>query len=497
MNEENLESVRSDGRPDIELGPSAAPAPRDFLHETRRRRRHARAWIRRAIFIFLLFFLILISAKLVGSFIFGAAPQTPEAYDPITLEPKKPTGFLRQLGYSLFSKEPRLAGESADRINILLLGMSGEGYDGPYLTDTIILGSIKPSTQNVALISIPRDLGVKIPDRGWYKINHANAFGELKGQGEGARLTRAVIEDTFSAEVPYYVRVDFKAFEELIDIVGGITINVARAFTDTQYPGQNGTYQTVSFATGEQTMTGDRALIYARSRHGNNSEGSDFARARRQQQVLLALKEKILSFQTLTNPVRLNNILNSLDQHVITNLEFTDIIALIKMARSFNSPRLATVILDTSEGGYLEESITEEGAYVLLPRTGDWDEIKDLIKNIFSTAAAPDSTPIQATPPPLTKVNVEVQNGTWRAGLAARVRQELRHAGISVTTIGNTLERPIGASGIYPVSTASAPDVIETLTQTLAVPVKAMIPENESASSTTDILIILGEDYVE
>ena len=472
------------------------PAPRDFLHEARSRRHHTRAWVRRAVFFLVLFFLILISAKLVGRFVFVAAPQVPEAYDPVTLKPKKPAGFLRHLGYSFFSKEPRLAGESDDRVNILLLGIGGEGHDGPYLTDTIILASIKPSTQNVALLSIPRDLGVKIPDRGWYKINHANAFGELKSPGAGAVLTREVIENTFAVKVPYYVRVDFKAFQELIDTVGGITIAVERAFVDAQYPASDGGYQTVSFSAGVQTMTGGQALIFARSRHGNNGEGSDFARARRQQQVLLALKEKILSFQTLTNPVRLNSILNSLDTHVATNLAFADIIALVKMARSFGEPRLATVVLDTSEGGYLEESITEEGAYVLLPRTGDFDEIQDLIKNIFSNAA-PDSTPIQTTPPPLTKVNVEVQNGTWRAGLAARVRQELRHAGIKVTTIGNTTKRPIAASGVYTLSHITAPDVLDFIVQTLHIPVKENPPAEESATSTTDILIILGEDYVE
>lgn len=469
----------------------------DFLQEERARQQRRRSLIRRGVFILILFFVILASVKLASGFVFSQPPPTPDGYDPITLEPKKPEGFLRQLGYSFFSQEPRLAGQRDDRINLLLLGMAGEGNDGPYLTDTIILASIQPSTQNVALLSIPRDLGVKIPDRGWYKINHANAFGELKGAGEGARLTRAVIEETFATEIPYYIRVDFTAFQELVDIAGGITINAARGFTDTQYPAPNGGYQTVNFSAGTQTLTGAQALIYARSRHGNNSEGSDFARARRQQQVLLALKEKILTFQTLTNPVRLNSILNSLDKHVTTNLEFGDIIALVRMARSFENPQLSTVVLDTNETGYLEESITEDGAYVLLPKAGNFDEIKRLIKNIFALAAAPLSTPAQTTPPTLTDAEVEIQNGTWRAGLAARVRQELRQAGIKVTSIGNTAARPIAASGIYTVSGISAPDILDTLAQTLNLPVREVLPDGEHATSTTDILVILGEDYIE
>lgn len=495
MNEEVFDAPRRQWRQETGQEHQTDVAPVDFLQEKRARQQRYRSLIRRGVFILAIFFVIFASAKLVGGFVF--TQPAPEAYDPITLEPKKPAGFFQKIGYSFFSKEPQLAGQRDDRINLLLLGMAGEGNDGPYLTDTIILASIKPSTENVALLSIPRDLGVKIPERGWYKINHANAFGELKGAGEGARLTRAVIEDTFAVEIPYYVRIDFTAFQELIDIVGGITINVARGFTDTQYPASDGGYQTVSFPAGAQTMTGDQALIYARSRHGNNNEGSDFARARRQQQVLLALKEKILSFQTLANPVRLNSILNSLDQHVATNLEFSDLIALVKMARSFEQARLATVVLDTSEKGYLEDSLTEDGAYVLLPKTGNFDEIKQLIKHIFATTAAPLSIPAQTTPPPLTDADIEIQNGTWRAGLAARVRQELRHAGIKVASIGNTAARPIAASGIYTVSGIIAPDILDTLTQTLKVPAKENLPAGEGATSTTDILVILGEDYVE
>src|SRR3989344_6394346 len=149
-----------------------------------------------------------------------------------------------------------LIGESRGQINILLLGVGGAGHDGPYLTDTNIILSIKPSTKEVALISVPRDLGVKIPGHDWRKINSAGAFGEAENPGSGGEFARKVFADTFDVEIPYYIRIDFKAFQELIDEVGGVTVNVPRAFTDKAFPGPNFSYTTIHFDAGVQTLNG-------------------------------------------------------------------------------------------------------------------------------------------------------------------------------------------------------------------------------------------------
>ena len=113
------------------------------------------------------------------------APQDPEAYDPITLEPKKPEGIFKRLGYVFFGPDTSLAGAKDDRVNILLLGMGGIGHEGPFLTDTIMIVSMKPTTNQIALISIPRDLGVEMPNHGWQKINQANSYGETEKTGWG------------------------------------------------------------------------------------------------------------------------------------------------------------------------------------------------------------------------------------------------------------------------------------------------------------------------
>ncbi|MFH1286415.1 MAG: LCP family protein [Candidatus Magasanikbacteria bacterium] len=257
---------------------------------------------KRRLFLFLLTCFLLFGSFLVTKAMQTEIPDDPMAYDPVTLEPKKPEGLLKRLKHFIFQKEVDLEGQEEDRINILILGMGGPGHDGPYLTDTIIIASVKPSNGQIAMISIPRDLGVNIPKYGWRKINSANALGEVNKPNWGAAYTTELIENTFDIDIHYYARVDFKAFEEIIDEVGGITVNVDRSFVDREYPAAADKYQVVSFTKGEQKMEGNDALKYARSRHGNNGEGSDFARARRQQKVLLAPKGKSIFYWHTCEP---------------------------------------------------------------------------------------------------------------------------------------------------------------------------------------------------
>jgi LCP family protein required for cell wall assembly len=123
--------------------------------------------------------------------------------------------------------------------------MGGVGHDGPFLTDTIILASIKPSKKQVALISIPRDMAAPIPDRGWGKINAANAYAEAQTAGEGGEEVRATLAKLFDLPIHYYVRVDFNGFMELIDKLGGVDVYVERSFIDNQFPtGKNGNVKT-------------------------------------------------------------------------------------------------------------------------------------------------------------------------------------------------------------------------------------------------------------
>jgi len=214
-------------------------------------------------------------------------------------------GFFEQIKHLLINPEKEIKGESDDRLNMLLIGIGGAGHPGSYLADTIIVASLKPSTKEVAFISIPRDLYVEIPDYGWRKINNAFAFGHGPDYpGGGEALLKEIVEDVTGLPIHYYARLDFEGFRKAIDDVGGIDIYVENSFTDYEYPDYNYGYQTISFKKGWEHMSGERALQFVRSRHGTSGEGSDFARSKRQQKVLFAVKERIFSINTFINPAQ-------------------------------------------------------------------------------------------------------------------------------------------------------------------------------------------------
>lgn len=444
----------------------------------------------------LLFFGGCIATYLIPSTI----PEDPSLYDPVTLEPMKPEGLFGKIRHLVFGNDIQLEGEKKDRINILVMGQGGLGHDGPFLTDTIIVISIKPSTNQIAFISIPRDLSVHIPGHGERKINHANAFGEANKSGSGPLVAQHIIEDTFNLDIHYYARVDFEAFEDIVDEVGGVRVNVDRSFTDNEYPAPNEEYQTISFQKGPQTMNGETALIYARSRHGNNGEGSDFARSKRQQKILLALKEKVLSFGTLANPVKINGILDSLDEHVATDMKFADIITFLKLARELDTSNIITLTLDSSVDGYLKNGYSPQGAFILEPVSGNFDEINSAIEQIFEnpTEVTMDNTPTQDEPDvSYTGATIEVQNGTWKAGMASRVRQRLIQEKFAVTSVGNTVTRPLPESGIYVQNESIDTTIVLALKNELHIDIQKSLPEGETPATTTDILVILGENFIE
>lgn len=458
----------------------------------------------------LFFIFLLIACFLIGfsyrRYSMAEWPKEATGYDPITLQPKK-AGIFRAMKNFVFHSDNLLVGQSEDRVNILLLGMGGAGHDGPYLTDTNIILSIQPSTKQISMISVPRDLGVEISG-GLRKINYANAFGEANSPGTGGEYTRQIFEKTFNIKIPYYVRVDFKAFEDLINEVGGVTVDVARAFTDSQFPGAGHSYQTIIFEAGNQTMNGERALQYSRSRHGNNGEGSDFARARRQQQILTALKERLLSFGTYTNPIRVQNILQTLSEHITTNLDFGQLMYLANLGREANEG-IKMLVLDNGNAGFLKSYIAPSGAFILSPVTGNFDNINLAIKNIFNPEVA------QTAPPTPTEnqsifptAKIEIQNGTWIPGLASLVQKKLQDKGFTVLVPSNSAKRPWDKTYIYTIKNNVTPEITNAIANELNAEIKTGLPSwlplvNTSTPSTNDnigynkeadILIILGTD---
>lgn len=399
----------------------------------------------------------------------------------------------------------KLRGETEDRINILLLGIGGEGHTGPLLTDTILIASVKPSTHEAALFSLPRDLVVNIPGYEYRKINNTYSFGEEDGRG-GPALMRTVVEDVLGDTIHYFIRADFAGFTRFIDDLGGITLTVATPFVDRQYPTDDFGYQTIAFESGEQRFNGEQTLQFTRSRHGTNGEGSDFARAKRQQLVLLALKEKIFSFSTLMNPTAVANGMETLGEHILTDFEPWEILRLARLALATKKESIEHAVFDTSETGLLKAVTGFDGAYLLEPRlgTGKYGEIQLRFQSIFHDDAKKTAS-------------VVLQNGTVIPGLAAVVANRVESAGFILQGTTNATTRNETKTTIYDRTNGAKPEHLARLKALLNASVSisllelnrrpgnfdatdleaSLINAEQPDSSGADFVVVLGSDQRE
>lgn len=281
-----------------------------------------------------------------------------------------------------------LAGESLEPVNILLLGMGGAGHDGPYLTDTIILVQIRPDLQAVSLTSIPRDT--------WVESNHskinavfAESFSKTRDYSKAGFAIRETVGKLAGLDIPYFLTVDFEGFMKAVDLVGGLPVNVERTFTDYSYPDNNEGYLPAqTFKAGEQNMNGSKALIYARSRHAAGPEGSDFARAKRQQIVIEAFKTKIKELGLVKDSGTILKLANTFADHVHTNLSPEQAFKLYSFGGDLQKSRMISRNFDPSTGLLCDSKQETTGAYILDLCYGQTAEkVQKFFKNVFADNA--------------------------------------------------------------------------------------------------------------
>jgi polyisoprenyl-teichoic acid--peptidoglycan teichoic acid transferase len=424
--------------------------------------------------------------------------------------------IIGQLKHLAESADKQLKGEDRDRINILLLGMGGKNHDGGYLTDTIMLVSFEPSTKKVALLSIPRDLSVPVEGMGslnfgasgWRKINNINAFAEVETPGSGGVAVSQAISDVLNIPVDYYIRFDFDGFINLIDELGGINIYVENTLDDYKYPvlGQetaepyDSRYEHLHIDQGWQTMDGQLALKFVRSRHALGIEGSDFARAKRQQKIIEAVKDQVLSLHVLFKPKLISGIIETLHEHVSTNLKVWEMVKLWDLAKGVDSQNIVSKVLDNSPNGLLTDLITAEGAYVLIPRSGDFSEIQYLVNNIFSDAPLEVKTRIIDE-----KSAIEILNGTWINGLASKVALDLEKYGFNITHVGNSSRQNFAKSVIYDLTYGAKMQSLTILKNKTGANISFGLPQwlidelsvrlaDQPKPIQPDFILILGQD---
>jgi len=294
--------------------------------------------------------------------------------------------------------------QNLQRINIVLYGYGGSQHSGGDLTDSIMVVSIQPVANHkpeVAEISIPRDWYVRIPLKNGHfteqRINFAYAAGIL-GEGPlppsavdaGAAVANPLLKHLLGIGINYFVGVDFNAFRQAVNAVGGVDINVPATFTDYQYPAGecdlgNCGYETVHFSAGTQHMNGATALIYARSRHGNNGQGSDFARSRRQQQIIVALKAQIESIGGIG---KLPDLIDALGNNVLTNLSISDAESLYGLVQGVNPASIEHISIDDSNFLYNCDYPSKCGGYYLYAHDRSFKSISHYVQDVFPNEVA-------------------------------------------------------------------------------------------------------------
>lgn len=245
----------------------------------------------------------------------------------------KHTPLIKSLAQGFFSGTPDDLKSTNGRTNFIILGLGGSKSEPSSLTDTQQFFSYDHNKKRHILLSIPRDIW--LPDLG-IKINSAYAYGN-KIEGTGIDLTKKSITDITGEPVHYSVMISFDGFTKLIDVLGGINVYVDQSFTDPQYPikgRENDTcngdpeyrcrWESITFERGLHHFDGSTALKFVRSRHARGDEGTDYARAARQQKVMLSIKKKVFSPKIFLNPAKIEIILSSLSEVIETDLPQKD-----------------------------------------------------------------------------------------------------------------------------------------------------------------------------
>jgi len=290
--------------------------------------------------------------------------------------------------------------ENKDILNILLLGIDRRSKQQTgFNTDTMILLSVNPKDNIALLTSVPRDL--------WINGNKINSL--YSTQGENTLIN--AFEKVTDLEIDGYIRCDFEDFRWIVDSFGGVPVDVETTFTDPSFPNNTDTgIKTVTFNSGTEKMDGDRALIFARSRKGNNGEGSDLMRAKRQHRVLLGMVDGISQPESRFWPMELPKFYEAVTQRMHTTLKLTDVRYLWDFYKDRDKYKVVSFVVDDKyvyHPGMYPNS--EYHAWVFIPREGSFENLhQDIQSMLYSKNSEELSKETSSTNPTVSSSNGEV-----------------------------------------------------------------------------------------
>lgn len=378
----------------------------------------------------------------------------------------------------------KLKGEGEGRINILLLGVGDTGHAGEQLSDTMIVASYDPATKDTAMLSIPRDMYVKIPGYGYSKINGAHAYGEQSKEGSGPELAKKTVSEFLGIPIHYYLRTDFSALKQAVDLVGGVDVKVEQDLTDPEYPCEKNENISCGFSImeGPQHFNGSAALKYARCRKGDC--GDDYGRAKRQQDILVALREKANTQNILTNPVKINELLGIVGNNVRTDLAAWEIERLSKILKDIDPNFINSKVIDNKTTQLVTDT-NIGGASVVIPvaGVGYHKDIQAYVRTIFADGYIKKEA-----------ATIGVSNGSKSPNLTNIVTQELKSYNYNIVVSGPAETTTVKSTQIIDYSGGKKPYTVSLLEKRLGV--KATTAQADPNNpSPTDIQIIIGADY--
>jgi LCP family protein required for cell wall assembly len=360
------------------------------------------------------FFLSFNIAKIPGLAI-QANPTTPVTNEGSPVTTPVPT---------LSSDPVSVPWDGASRVTILVMGLDYRDWlagDGPPRTDTMILLTIDPLTKTAGMLNVPRDLWVSIPGFEYGRINTAYPLGiAYDVPGGGPALAIQTVEELVGVPIDYYAIIDFYAFEKFIDDLGGINMTVSTEISVDPI----GQANTIVYKPGNYLFNGAEALAYARARH---TEGGDFDRALRQQQVILAIRDRIVDLGPTKVAARIPGLYSELTEGIHTNLSLNDALQLGWLALDIDSSTIQRAAIAPPNAVTMATISSPEGAQeVLIPVP---DQIRLIRDQVFasSTMASPGLASGDARANMQSEAaSIVLSNGTYVEGLAAETQSYLQ-----------------------------------------------------------------------
>ncbi len=372
------------------------------------------------------------------------------------------------------------------RTTVLVMGLDVRPGARALRADSLIILTVNPETGSAGMLSIPRDMAVRDSMTGeTAKVNTIYGLGEIRGYpGGGAEYMRQTLSEVTGYPIDYHVTVNFDGFTQIIDLVNGIDIDVPRDIIDKEYPTEDFGIEELFIPKGLQHMNGDLALKYARTRHAD----SDYGRAARQQQVILAIKDKVTQpGQMAALLPRIPSLTLAMANSVQTNMPVERAIALARTMDKTNFDNITRVVVDSKMGKVTNDP---KWGYLLTP---DMNKLRAAATAIFADEPVSSSTTEEAAHQAILAeaARIRVLNGTQEQALAAKTQAKLITGGFNAITVGNADSADYTETWLV-THGDRVPATVEALARWFNIPPDRI--RSEPPSDQMDVTLIVGAD---